>query len=138
VQTDRSETLGAKGGQRRVLLVEGNTRECSALARALERAGFAVDCAASVGEALAKILTGPRPAAALVEINLPDASGGLVVWRLRRTYCRDVPIAIVTGIADPLSHPDLVRDPPDKLFVKPAEVGPVICWLTEVLRGNGA
>ena len=35
--------------------------------------------------------------------------GGLVVWRIRRSYGRDVPIAIVTGHTHSSAHPDRVR-----------------------------
>jgi DNA-binding response OmpR family regulator len=115
---------------RRLLLLEDNPGE--SLARALERAGFHADCAATAGEALVFVEVSPRPAAAVIDLNLPDASGGLVLWRLRHKYGRDVPVAVVTGVADPLDHPDLRRDPPDRLFVKPVDMAHVVAWLRNV------
>jgi CheY-like chemotaxis protein len=127
-----SEAAGAKPERPRILVLEDNFQERRALAAALERAGFHADCAGSAGEALASIEMLPRPAAALIDLKLPESGGGLVVWRIRRSYGRDVPVAVVTGVPDPLSHPDLVRDVPDKLFPKPADVAAVIDWLRSV------
>jgi CheY-like chemotaxis protein len=132
VAKDQAEATGGKAGRPRILVLEDHFQERRALAAALERAGFHAECAGSAGEALASIELSPKPAAALIDLKLPESGGGLVVWRLRRSYGRDVPIAVVTGVPDPLSHPDLVRDPPDKLFPKPLDVAAVIDWLRSV------
>jgi CheY-like chemotaxis protein len=116
----------------RMLIVEDDPDACEAMSRVLEAEGFETDCAMSVGQALVKLEMDPMPAAAVVDMRLPDASGGIVLWRIRRNYGRDVPIAVVTGIPNPLSHPELVSEPPDKLFVKPVDLGALVAWLKSV------
>jgi two-component system response regulator BasR len=133
-QQDESAAAGGNRCKPRVLVVEDEVAERAALAKALVRAGFDAECAASAGEALAMVLTSARPSAALIDLKLPDASGGLILWRLRRSYGKDVAIGVVTGLHNPLAHPDLVRDPPDKLFPKPVDAAEIIEWLRTVTR----
>jgi len=64
---------------RRTLIVEDNPDESRAMAQALEEAGFPVVCAASVSEAMARVEGDRKFLAAIVDMKLPDASGGLVV-----------------------------------------------------------
>ena len=116
----------------RMLIVEDDTHACNAMSRALQAAGYGVDCVPTVGEALVRLETQPKPGAAIVDMRLPDASGGLVLWRIRRDYGREVPIAVVTGIADPLSHPELVSEPPDRLFGKPLDLRALVAWVKSV------
>jgi CheY-like chemotaxis protein len=116
----------------RTLIVEDDPDACEAMSRVLAAAGFQSDCAMSVGEALVRIEMDPMPAAAVIDMRLPDASGGLVLWRLRRNYGRDVPIAVVTAMPDPLSHPELVSEPPDRLFAKPIDLPALVAWLKSV------
>lgn len=116
----------------RTLIVEDDPQACDALTRALHAAGFEADCVASVGQALVRLEMDPMPAAAIVDMRLPDASGGIVLWRIRRNYGRDVPIAVVTGIPDPQSHPELLSEPPDRLFTKPLDVRALVSWLKSV------
>ena len=122
---------------RRTLIVEDNPDESRAMAQALERAGFPVVCVASVGEAMANVEGGGKFLAAIVDMNLPDASGGLVVWQLRRRHLTDVPIAVVTGMHDPHADYNLSRYPPDRLFPKPLEVDQLLAWL-QAVRAGGA
>jgi DNA-binding response OmpR family regulator len=115
-----------------MLIVEDDPHACNAMSRALQAAGFEADCAKTVGEALVRLEMDPMPAAAIVDMRLPDASGGLVLWRIRRDYGRDVPVAVVTGIADPLNHPELVSEPPDRLFGKPLDLRALVAWVKSV------
>ena len=122
---------------RRTLLVEDNPDEARAMAQALERAGFPVECASSVSEAMASVEGGGKYLAAIVDMNLPDASGGLVVWQLRRRHLTDVPIAVVTGMPDPHVDYNLSRYPPDCLFPKPLDVDRLLAWLRTIQQGSG-
>jgi DNA-binding response OmpR family regulator len=124
--------LAAAATALRMLIVEDDPDACEAMSRVLKAEGFETDCAMSVGQALVKLEMDPMPAAAVVDMRLPDASGGIVLWRIRRNYGRDVPIAVVTGIPNPLSHPELVSEPPDKLFAKPLDLRALVAWLKSV------
>ena len=64
-------------------------------------------------------------------MKLPDGSGGVVLWRLRSRN-PNIPIAVVTGIPDALNHPEVVREPPDRLFAKPIDLAALVTWLKAV------
>ena len=115
----------------KTLLLEDDPDAADAITRALEREGFLVEHVASVGAALVKLEMGMKPAAALIDLRLPDASGGLVLWKLRR-WSRDTPVAVVTGVPDPLNHADLLKEPPDKVFTKPVDLAALVEWLRSV------
>ena len=97
----------------KVLLVEDDPDASDAIVRALRKQGFEVDAAGSAGAALVRLEVSARPAAAIIDLRLPDASGSLILWRIRRDYGRDVPVAVVTGLPDPDHRPELVREQPD-------------------------
>ena len=115
----------------RALVVEDDPDSSDALVAALNAHGFDTDCARTVGEALVKLERGIIPAAIIVDMRLPDASGGLL---LRRIHRENLPtkVAVVTGMADPASHPDLMRFPPDRVFTKPLDFAELIEWLREL------
>ena len=115
----------------RALIVEDDPDSCDALMAALTAHGFDTDCAGTVGQALVKLERGLVPAAIILDMKLPDASGGLL---LRRIHREGLPtrVAVVTGMPDPLTHPDLVRFPPDRVFTKPLDLAALVQWLDEL------
>jgi len=115
----------------RTLVVEDDADTSEALRRALAAEGFHPECVRSAGAALVKLEAGLTPAAAIIDMRLPDASGGTVLWRLRGRD-RDIPVAVVTGIPDAASHPEILREPPDRLFTKPVDLRELIDWLKSV------
>ena len=115
----------------KTLVLEDDPDTADAMKLALEREGIQVECVSTVGAALVKLEMGMTPAAAVLDLKLPDASGGIVLWRLRRRN-RRMPIAVVTGMPDAMSHPELVKEPPDKLFVKPVDLHELVEWLKSV------
>jgi two-component system OmpR family response regulator len=115
----------------RTLIVEDDPDSSEALARALQAEGFDTDVAATVGQALIKLEKGILPDAIIVDLRLPDASGGLLLRRIRR-YNLPVKVAVVTGMPDPASHMDVTRFPPDRIFKKPLDVAELVDWLKSV------
>jgi DNA-binding NtrC family response regulator len=113
----------------RALVVEDDPDSADALVAALNANGFDAECARTVGEALVKLERGLVPAAIIVDMRLPDASGGLL---LRRIYRERLPtkVAVVTGMPNPESHPDLVRFPPHRIFKKPLDLLEMLDWLS--------
>src|SRR4051812_20312288 len=89
----------------RLLLVEDDRDSREAFSRMLQLQGFEVDAVASAGAALVQLETGRKPAAAVIDLGLPDSNGGIVLWRIRRDHGRSVPVAVVTGAHDPLRRP---------------------------------
>ena len=115
----------------RTLIVEDDPDSSNALARALQLEGFDTDIAATVGQALIKLEKGLQPDAIIVDLRLADASGGLLLRRIRR-YNLPIKIAVVTGMADPSSHMDVARFPPDRVFKKPLVFAELVEWLKSV------
>jgi len=115
----------------RALVVEDDPDSSDALVAALNARGFDADCARTVGEALVKLERGLIPAAIIVDMRLPDASGGLLLRRIHREHL-PTKVAVVTGMPDPLSHPDLIRFPPDRVFTKPLHFAELFEWLSEL------
>jgi DNA-binding response OmpR family regulator len=115
----------------RALIVEDDPDSSDAIVAALNARGFDTDCARTVGEALVKLERGLVPAAIIVDLRLPDASGGLLLRRIHRERL-PTRVAVVTGVPDPMSHPDLIRFPPDRVFAKPLDLMELLDWLDEV------
>jgi DNA-binding response OmpR family regulator len=116
----------------RLLLVEDDPDAGEAVARVLRRSGFDVEWCNSAGAALVELEMGAKPAAAIIDLGLPDATGDIVLWRLRRDYARDVPVAVISGRPDLLSRPELRREAPDAVFAKPLDLKAVVAWLKSV------
>jgi DNA-binding response OmpR family regulator len=74
---------------------------------------------------------GGLPQAVIIDMRLPDASGGLLLRRVRRANVT-VAVAVVAGMTDPASHPELVRFPPDRIFTKPVNMDELTAWLLAV------
>ena len=115
----------------RALVVEDDPDSSDAIVAALNANGFDTDCARTVGEALVKLERGFIPAAIIVDLKLPDASGGLLLRRIHRDQLH-TKVAVVTGHPDPMSHPDLLRFPPDRVFTKPLDLLELLDWLSEL------
>lgn len=115
----------------RALVVEDDPDSCDALVLALNAQDIEADCARTVGEALVKLERGLMPAAIILDLRLPDASGSLLLRRVHRDRL-PVKVAVVTGVSDPLSLPDLVRFPPDRVFKKPLDFRQLAEWLKTV------
>jgi CheY-like chemotaxis protein len=112
----------------RTLIVEDDSDSCEALARLLRRAGHDVECAASAGEALVK-LEEWQPECVLLDLMLPDASGGLVLRKIRNEHlpCR---VAVVTAAhQNSLILKQAVGFGPDVVFNKPLNFTKLRDWL---------
>lgn len=82
----------------RILIVEDEERIASFLVAGLEAHGYAVDRAATGGEALARLRAG-TPDLIVLDLALPDIDGLDVLRRLREEH-RRVPVIILTARAD--------------------------------------
>jgi DNA-binding response OmpR family regulator len=120
--------MSAAAVQMKVLIVEDDASTCEVFTRLLQRHGIAFDCAKTVGEALLKLEEYNAPSAMILDINLPDASGSVLLRRIRRDNL-PIKVAIVTGIADPTRYGDLLEIPPDVILAKPVNLGQLIQWV---------
>ena len=115
----------------RTLIVEDDPDSADALSGALATEGYDPIVARTVGEALIKLELGLLPSVLILDLKLPDASGGLLLRRIARDKL-PISVAVVTGLPDPLSHHDVVRHPPDRIFKKPVDFQELLEWLREV------
>jgi DNA-binding response OmpR family regulator len=116
--------------QIKVLIVEDDPSACDMLVRAMNRHGIAADCATTVGEALLKLEQTNTPSAMILDINLPDANGSVLIRRIRRENL-ETKVAIVTGVRDIEIYSDLLEIPPDAIFSKPVNLAALIRWVQE-------
>src|SRR5689334_6074428 len=112
----------------RVLIVEDDQDSCEVLARMLRRKGHEIECAKSVGEALVK-LEEWSPECVLLDLMLPDASGALVLRKIRAERL-PIKVAVITaaGKNSPTLKVALSYDP-DIVFEKPLNHLDLLRWL---------
>jgi two-component system, OmpR family, response regulator QseB len=115
----------------RILLVEDDLQLGAALAQALQQAGFESVWVRRLAEARAQI--SQQPAAAILDINLPDGEGFALLEDLRRAGTQ-LPILIMTArdsLADRLRG---LESGADDYLVKPFAVAELVARLRVVLR----
>jgi signal transduction histidine kinase/ActR/RegA family two-component response regulator len=118
----------AAAGQGRVLLVEDDEEVRQTMAAALRAAGFALETAASAGEALERIDGGARYDAVLTDIVMPGALSGIdLAARLRRHH-PSIGVVVVTGYTD-----RAVDLPGVRTLAKPHDVRQAVEALNDVI-----
>ena len=85
------------GERPNVLVVDDNEAVARALSRILSSAGYDPAVFYSGTSALAHVANQTPPAAALVDIHLPDISGLVLTHKLREQLGPEVPIIILSG-----------------------------------------
>src|SRR5256885_539280 len=79
----------------RTMIVEDDRDSCEVLAQMLRRRGYEVACVETVGAALVK-LEEWMPRCVLLDLMLPDASGGLILRRIRQDKL-PIRVAVITA-----------------------------------------
>ncbi len=110
-----------------LLLVDDDVIFCQVLAAALTRRGFAVTVAHSVDEAEG-LLGDAAPAYAIVDLNMPGASGLMLVRRLRE---RDAAmrILVLTGYASIATAVEAIKLGATHYLAKPADADEIVAAL---------
>jgi DNA-binding response OmpR family regulator len=81
----------------RILVVDDNEAVAHSLAKLLGTAGFAADVFHRGVSALDHAQRNAPPAAAVVDIHLPDISGLILSRKLREQFGPEVPIIVLSG-----------------------------------------
>src|SRR5581483_2321327 len=89
----------APANGRTVLTVEDDAHDRQWLASTLTAAGYSVEAAANGDEAL-RLLNERQFSAVILDLMLPDMSGWEVLRRTREGINRDVPVVVVSVLAD--------------------------------------
>lgn len=79
------------------MVVEDNETVARSLARVLEMAGFVAEVFHRGAKALDHVAAGVLPAAAVVDIHLPDISGLVLSRQLRENFGPGIPIIVLSG-----------------------------------------
>lgn len=122
-------------GLRVVLLVEDERSIAEPFARALRRAGFRTEVAAS-GRAALELARVVRPDVILLDLALPDVDGRDLCRRIRRDS--DVPIIMVTASGSVTDRVVGLEIGADDYVIKPFATGEVIARIRAVLRRGRA
>jgi DNA-binding NarL/FixJ family response regulator len=104
VRAERAQRQSGPGPAA-VLIVDGDRDYRKLVTKTLERAGFASRAVATGEEAIA-FARKQRPAAVILDVILPGATGYEVCRELRETYGEDLPIVFISG--DRVEAPDRV------------------------------
>lgn len=108
-------------GDNRVLVVNDDARSCQALVAVLSRAkGWDASGAGSVAEAIARL--DPPPHCILLELPLPDGTGGDVIRHVREAGL--TPRLVVLAIPGLLDEAKALG--PDALLVHPWEIDRIL------------
>ena len=96
-QTD-GETDGQSDGQmgRKILIVEDDVTAARAIRRILEDAGYEPTICHGGIDALAAARR-DAPAAAMIDVHLPDLSGLILAQQIRQIVGKQIPIIMVSG-----------------------------------------
>jgi CheY-like chemotaxis protein len=114
-----------------ILLAEDNPGDVFLVRRALEKQGIPFDLVVvEDGQAALHFLdradaddTVPRPDIALVDLNLPRATGGRILLHIRQSLrCATIPVIVVTSSDSPLDHEAAAKLGANHYFQKPGDL----------------
>ena len=118
-------------GQGTVLLVEDNAPMRELLATVLRRAGYEV-VPAFDGEEGLHLFSARRPDIVLLDVHMPGYTGWEVLERIRERS--EVPILMLTALADDTSKVRALNGGADDYLVKPASAPELIARVGALLR----
>lgn len=110
-----------------LLLVDDDATFCSVLSRALEKRGFRVSVAHSVGTALGAMEASP-PEYAVIDLKMPDESGLTLVSRLK-TLDEQTRIVVLTGYASIATAVEAIKLGATYYLSKPADADDIVAAL---------
>jgi two-component system, NtrC family, response regulator AtoC len=110
----------------KVMVVEDDASSRKALVLLLKHLGFESLQASSVAEALT-ILAG-QPHVMILDLMLPDGSGGQVLEHVRKLEL-PIQVAVATGAADWRTLVDEKSARPDAVFIKPLDFPRLVKWI---------
>jgi two-component system, response regulator RegA len=119
----------AAGSEAKLLLVDDDRIFCQVLAEALGKRGFDVETAHDVDQAVQVIGDHP-PAYAVVDLNMPGASGLALVKQLREADTR-TRILVLTGYASIATAVEAIKLGATHYLAKPADADEIVSALNQ-------
>jgi DNA-binding response OmpR family regulator len=133
--TTEGKFVSPTGTNPTILIVDDNVNVTRALVGLVQKAGYiAVGCH-SGNDALASIETN-TPAAAVIDVHLPDISGLIVAQKLRDRLGPTVPIIIVSGDTSMETLNSLSHVGATYFYSKPVSSASLIKHLNTLLAGD--
>ena len=120
--------MAAATSRAQVLIVEDDPSMADVLRLILQRSGIDSEIATSAGAALVSLEDDCLPESVILDVRLPDASGLLVLRRIRRDNL-PIRVAVVSGITDPRDSIDVRLLKPDAFFRKPIDNAALVRWV---------
>jgi two-component system response regulator RegA len=117
------------GGDVSLLIVDDDSPFVQRLARAMEKRGFSVETAESVGEAKTKV-EAAAPAYAVVDMRLEDGNGLTVVEKIRKTR-PEARTVVLTGYGNIATAVTAVKLGAIDYLSKPADADEIYAALTQ-------
>ena len=120
---------------RTILIVDDNVAVAKALAALIRKAGYEPVTCHQASEALNWTASG-TPAAAVVDVHLPDINGLILAQKLRERFGPDTPIIVVSGDTSMETLNSLPHVGATYFFSKPLNSAMLLEQFTRLL-GNG-
>lgn len=124
-----------KGNEMRLIVIEDEARIVELVRTALARAGFAVDTAGTVSDAIAALDVGSYDAA-ILDLGLPDADGIDVLSHARRTG-NAIPFLLLTARDTVDDRVSGLNAGADDYLIKPFAMSELIARTKALLRRPG-
>src|SRR4051812_25558719 len=118
--TIENPTPKVPAASREIMLVEDNEQVARALKRYFESKGYGAPVFFTGKSAMAHVKT-TKPAAAIVDIHLPDLSGLVLIQQLRAELGEGVPIVVLSGDASMATINSLPHVGATYFFSKPVQ-----------------
>jgi CheY-like chemotaxis protein len=120
-----------------ILIVDDSLPTARALAELLIRNGFEVAVYTNGADALAYLEVG-RPAAAVVDIHLPDISGLVISKHIRQQHGPNLPIIVISGDSSMANINSLQMVGVTHFYSKPVKASDLLRRLDELVRQQAA
>ncbi len=121
----------------RILVVEDSPTARAGLVRALERAGFAVETAATLAEGRAALTREPYPDLLLLDLGLPDGDGAELCREARSLdETARIPVLVLTAASEDEVRLRLLEIGADEFLVKPVDEGELLARVRTLLRAK--
>ena len=110
---------------KRLLVVDDDPTTRFALRTLLSRQGWSVSTASTVAEALARLADDPACPVMILDLDLPDGRGEVVLRTVREGNL-PTRVAVCSGVVDPRRIAEVIALGPAGMFAKPIDLDPVM------------
>lgn len=123
--------------RKRVLVVDDDPQVQDLIRALLSRFGYEIIPALNVASAVTVLRSKPLPDVVLLDLMLPDVDGLELLRQMReKTLFDDLPIIIVSALADPVQIRKGLEMGADRYITKPAITHNLVKTVQEVLKAG--